>query len=80
MYQFKTSDHPEANGREAQAGEISFHLNFNCEEFCRLTVKCGRQGMIDHAAMVLLMLENCPDLKAEALEAMKEVKVNGERQ
>jgi hypothetical protein len=50
---FKTRDHPEANGKEAQKGDVQYDLYFPLEDGTKLHVLMGREGM-KHVQTVVL--------------------------
>ena len=42
MLEFRTKDHPQANGRKAQPGEQQWILTFTLEDGSELKVKAGQ--------------------------------------
>ena len=49
---FRTKDHPEANGRIAQQGEVCFLLDFPLEDGNRLIIATGLQVIADLRKML----------------------------
>lgn len=58
IYTFRTKDHPEANGREPQAGDQGWTLTFPLEEGGFLFVHTGRTGR--DAMRAMLAMEYAP--------------------
>lgn len=42
---FKTKDHPEANGRKPEKGDVQYDLRFPLEDGTKLHVLMGREGI-----------------------------------
>lgn len=51
--EFRTKDHPMANGRTPKGGEIGYVLYFPLEDGTTLKVYCGQEGMRNLRDVVL---------------------------
>lgn len=59
-HEFKTPDHPEANGRQPQSGESAYPLTFPLENGDTLIVAMGTEGFRHLSNVVLAMLTDAP--------------------
>jgi hypothetical protein len=57
--EFRTKDHPQANGKKAQYGDVEYRLTFPLEDGTDLFVVCGKEGMRNLRNVVLAEL--CDD-------------------
>lgn len=65
----KTKSHPEANGRKPLKGEEAFTVHFVDEHGRKVSVSSGRDGLIQHAATIVRMLQDDPILNREVEDA-----------
>lgn len=59
-YEFKTSDHPEANGRKAQHGETEYPMTFTSDKDELIIIRMGRFGFETVTNLLTDMLANMP--------------------
>lgn len=59
-HEFKTKDHPEANGRKAKAGEQEYVATFPLEDGSFLRVRMGQEGFNNTTNLLTDMLTNAP--------------------
>lgn len=59
-YEFKTLDHPEANGRKALPGETEYPMTFTSDKDERIIIRMGRRGFETVTNLLVDMLANMP--------------------
>lgn len=66
--EFKTTDHPEANGAKAQFGDVAYSMRFPLEDGRILIVHYGQKGFENLTQMFLDMLAGTPSYTDGSIE------------
>ena len=64
MPEYRTKDHPEANGRRAQVGEHGYKLLFPLEDGNDLILECGEETLTRFSDMIGSLLIDIADEQA----------------
>lgn len=56
----RTTDHPEANGRKPQPGEVEYPLRFPLDDGRELVLRIGQKGFETMTDLLVDMLSNAP--------------------
>ena len=59
-HEFKTPDHPGANGRKPQPGEVEYPMTFTSDRDERIVIRMGRRGFETVTNLLTDMLANMP--------------------
>lgn len=57
---FLTDDHPEANGRKPQSGEVEYIMRFPLEDGRELVIRAGQKTFDVHTDLMIDMLSRRP--------------------
>lgn len=71
MKDFITYDHPNANGRTPEKGELEYGLKFTLEDGSVLNVKMGEEGWNSLTDMMMDMLADTPSYDDGSLKEGK---------
>lgn len=70
-HEFKTPDHPEANGRKAVIGETEYPVTFTSDKDEQIIIRMGQRGFDIFTSLMIDMLANMPNHDDGSLDKKK---------